>query len=175
MASITINWCKQSRSEHQLALVDPLSFREPGATGSSWFERPTVVDWNQHLPIVIVYAVLLYGIAVMLIRRIAVAKGLQRPQLADLGGGISSRCRRCCFGTTEPCALSADLRDPRCCPIDGQRQRSADGLSPTLRRFGFTVFPQAQLMPCHAAQVARWAVLQQTRLPALDHLLGDFG
>ena len=36
---------------------------------------PSVVDWNQHLPIVIVYAVLLYGIAVMLIRRIAVAKG----------------------------------------------------------------------------------------------------
>ena len=36
---------------------------------------PTVVDWNQHLPIVIVYAVLLYGIAVVLIRRIAVAKG----------------------------------------------------------------------------------------------------
>ena len=36
---------------------------------------PTVVDWNQYLPIVIVYAVLLYGIAVVLIRRIAVAKG----------------------------------------------------------------------------------------------------
>ena len=36
---------------------------------------PSVVDWNQHLPIVIVYAVLLYGIAVMLIRHIAVAKG----------------------------------------------------------------------------------------------------
>ena len=36
---------------------------------------PSLVDWNQHLPIVIVYAVLLYGIAVMLIRRIAVAKG----------------------------------------------------------------------------------------------------
>ena len=36
---------------------------------------PTLVDWNQHLPIFIVYAVLLYGIAVVLIRRIAVAKG----------------------------------------------------------------------------------------------------
>ena len=36
---------------------------------------PSVVDWNQYLPIVIVYAVLLYGIAVVLIRRIAVAKG----------------------------------------------------------------------------------------------------
>ena len=36
---------------------------------------PSVVDWNQHLSIVIVYAVLLYGIAVVLIRRIAVAKG----------------------------------------------------------------------------------------------------
>ena len=36
---------------------------------------PTVVDWNQHLPIFIVYAVQLYGIAVVLIRRIAVAKG----------------------------------------------------------------------------------------------------
>ena len=36
---------------------------------------PTLVDWNQHLPIVIVYAVLLYGNAVVLIRRIAVAKG----------------------------------------------------------------------------------------------------
>ena len=36
---------------------------------------PTVVDWNQHLPIFIVYAVLLYGISVVLIRRIAVAKG----------------------------------------------------------------------------------------------------
>ena len=36
---------------------------------------PTLVDWNQHLPIIIVYAVLLYGIAVVLIRRIAVAKG----------------------------------------------------------------------------------------------------
>ena len=36
---------------------------------------PSVVDWNQYLPLVIVYAVLLYGIAVMLIRRIAVAKG----------------------------------------------------------------------------------------------------
>ena len=36
---------------------------------------PSVVDWNQYLPIVIVYAVLLYGIAVALIRRIAVAKG----------------------------------------------------------------------------------------------------
>ena len=30
-------------------------------------------------------------------------------------------------------------------------------------------------MPCHAAQIARGAVLQQTRLPALDHLLSDFG
>ena len=36
---------------------------------------PTVVDWNQHLPIFIVYAVLLYGISVVVIRRIAVAKG----------------------------------------------------------------------------------------------------
>ena len=36
---------------------------------------PSVVDWNQYLPLVIVYAVLLYGIAVVLIRRIAVAKG----------------------------------------------------------------------------------------------------
>ena len=36
---------------------------------------PSVVDWNQYLPLVIVYAVLLYGIAVALIRRIAVAKG----------------------------------------------------------------------------------------------------
>ena len=36
---------------------------------------PSVVDWNQYLPIVIVYAVLLYGMAVVLIRRIAVAKG----------------------------------------------------------------------------------------------------
>ena len=36
---------------------------------------PTVVDWNQHLAIVTVYAVLLYGNAVVLIRRIAVAKG----------------------------------------------------------------------------------------------------
>ena len=36
---------------------------------------PTLVDWNLYLPIVIVYAVLLYGIAVVLIRRIAVAKG----------------------------------------------------------------------------------------------------
>ena len=36
---------------------------------------PSIVDWNQYLPIVIVYAVLLYGIAVVLIRRIAVAKG----------------------------------------------------------------------------------------------------
>ena len=36
---------------------------------------PTVVDWNQHLPIFIVYAVLLYGISVVLIGRIAVAKG----------------------------------------------------------------------------------------------------
>ena len=36
---------------------------------------PTLVDWNQHLAIVIVYAVLLYGTAVVLIRRIAVAKG----------------------------------------------------------------------------------------------------
>ena len=36
---------------------------------------PAVVDWNQHLPIFIVYAVLLYGISVVLIRRIAVAKG----------------------------------------------------------------------------------------------------
>ena len=36
---------------------------------------PTVVDWNQYLPLVSVYAVLLYGIAVVLIRRIAVAKG----------------------------------------------------------------------------------------------------
>ena len=36
---------------------------------------PTVVDWNQYLPLVIVYAVLLYGLAVVLIRRIAVAKG----------------------------------------------------------------------------------------------------
>ena len=33
---------------------------------------PTVVDWNQ--AIVIVYAVLLYGIAVVLIRRIAVPR-----------------------------------------------------------------------------------------------------
>ena len=36
---------------------------------------PTVVDWNQYLPLVSVYAVLLYGLAVVLIRRIAVAKG----------------------------------------------------------------------------------------------------
>ena len=36
---------------------------------------PTVVDWDQYLPLVIVYAVLLYGLAVVLIRRIAVAKG----------------------------------------------------------------------------------------------------
>ena len=36
---------------------------------------PTLVDWNQHFPIVIVYALLLYSIAVVLIRRIAVAKG----------------------------------------------------------------------------------------------------
>ena len=36
---------------------------------------PTLVDWNQHLPIFIVYAVLLYGISVVVIRRIAVAKG----------------------------------------------------------------------------------------------------
>ena len=36
---------------------------------------PSVVDWNQYLPLVIVYAVLLYGLAVVLIRRIAVAKG----------------------------------------------------------------------------------------------------
>ena len=36
---------------------------------------PAVVDWNQHLPIFIVYAVLLYGIAVVLIRGIALAKG----------------------------------------------------------------------------------------------------
>ena len=36
---------------------------------------PTVVDWNQYLPLVIVYAVLLYGIAVVLVRRIAMAKG----------------------------------------------------------------------------------------------------
>ena len=36
---------------------------------------PTLVDWNQHLAIVIVYAVLLYSIAVVLIRRIAIAKG----------------------------------------------------------------------------------------------------
>ena len=36
---------------------------------------PTLVDWNQHLAIVIVYAVLLYGTAVVLIRRIAIAKG----------------------------------------------------------------------------------------------------
>ena len=36
---------------------------------------PTLVDWNQHHAIFIVYAVLLYGIAVALIRRIAVAKG----------------------------------------------------------------------------------------------------
>ena len=36
---------------------------------------PSVVEWNQYLPLVIVYAVLLYGIAVVLIRRIAVAKG----------------------------------------------------------------------------------------------------
>ena len=36
---------------------------------------PNLVDWNQPLPIVIVYAVLLYSIAVVLIRRIAVAKG----------------------------------------------------------------------------------------------------
>ena len=36
---------------------------------------PTLVDWNQYLPLVTIYAVLLYGIAVVLIRRIAVAKG----------------------------------------------------------------------------------------------------
>ena len=36
---------------------------------------PTFVDWNQHLPIFIVYAVLLYGIAVVMIRSIAMAKG----------------------------------------------------------------------------------------------------
>ena len=34
-----------------------------------------VLDWGQHVEIVVVYAVLLYGIAVALIRRIAVAKG----------------------------------------------------------------------------------------------------
>ena len=34
-----------------------------------------VLDWGQHAEIVVVYAVLLYGIAVALIRRIAVAKG----------------------------------------------------------------------------------------------------
>ena len=36
---------------------------------------PSVVNWNQYLPLVIVYAVLLYGTAVVLIRRIAIAKG----------------------------------------------------------------------------------------------------
>ena len=36
---------------------------------------PTLVDWNQHLAIVIIYVVLLYGTAVVLIRRIAIAKG----------------------------------------------------------------------------------------------------
>ena len=36
---------------------------------------PTLVDWKQYLPLVTIYAVLLYGIAVVLIRRIAVAKG----------------------------------------------------------------------------------------------------
>ena len=36
---------------------------------------PALVDWNQYLPLVTIYAVLLYGIAVVLIRRIAVAKG----------------------------------------------------------------------------------------------------
>ena len=36
---------------------------------------PTLVDWNQYLPLVTIYAVLLYCIAVVLIRRIAVAKG----------------------------------------------------------------------------------------------------
>ena len=35
----------------------------------------TLVDWNQHLPIFIVYAVLLYGIAVVMIHSIAMAKG----------------------------------------------------------------------------------------------------
>ena len=34
-----------------------------------------VLDWSQHVEIVAVYAVLLYGSAVALIRRIAVAKG----------------------------------------------------------------------------------------------------
>ena len=36
---------------------------------------PTLVDWNQHLAIVIIYVVLLYGTAVVLIRHIAIAKG----------------------------------------------------------------------------------------------------
>ena len=54
-----------------------LSFRKPeGLTAlDPDLNLPNVLDWSQYVPLVIVYAVLLYGISVVLIRRIAVAKG----------------------------------------------------------------------------------------------------
>ena len=54
-----------------------LSFRKPEGLASldPGLNLPNVLDWSQYVPLVIVYAVLLYGISVVLIRRIAVAKG----------------------------------------------------------------------------------------------------
>ena len=54
-----------------------LSFRKPEGLASldPDLNLPNVLDWSQYVPLVFVYAVLLYGISVVLIRRIAVAKG----------------------------------------------------------------------------------------------------